>query len=84
MSISTRIDRITGIPVRDTVLPAPQSVKIELTAACQYRCSFCVKSLRPDDGEMDRALYSRLIKEMAAAGVEEIGLFYIGESFLCK
>ena len=86
MSIVSRIDRITGIPAenRGTFIAPPKSVKIELTAACQYRCSFCVKSLRPDDGEMDRALYSRLIKEMAAAGVEEIGLFYIGESFLCK
>jgi hypothetical protein len=84
MSIKKRIDFITGIPVRGTVLPAPKSVKIELTAACQYRCSFCVKSLRPDEGEMDRALYSRLIKEMAAAGVSEAGLFYIGESFLCN
>jgi hypothetical protein len=83
MSIKQRIDFITGIPVRGTVLPAPKSVKIELTAACQYRCSFCVKSLRPDEGEMDRKLFSRLIKEMAAAGVSEVGLFYIGESFLC-
>ncbi len=86
MSIKSRIDAITAIPEknRGTFIPAPKSVKIEITAACQYRCSFCVKSLRPDDGEMDRRLYSRLVGEMAAAGVEELGVFYIGESFLCK
>lgn len=33
---------------------------------------------------MDRAMYSRLIREMRAAGVEELGVFYIGESFTCK
>lgn len=33
---------------------------------------------------MDRALYSRIIREMRAEGVEELGLFYIGESFLCS
>lgn len=33
---------------------------------------------------MDRALYSRLIREMREAGVEELGVFYIGESFTCS
>jgi hypothetical protein len=32
---------------------------------------------------MDRTLFERLLPEMRAAGVEEIGLFYLGESFLC-
>jgi MoaA/NifB/PqqE/SkfB family radical SAM enzyme len=31
---------------------------------------------------MDRGLYERLLLEMRDAGVEEIGLFYLGESFL--
>jgi len=33
---------------------------------------------------MDRAFYSRIIKEMRDEGVEELGVFYIGESFTCK
>lgn len=84
MTITSRIDAITGMEgYRATVLPAPKSVKIELTANCNYKCKFCVKSLRPDNGEMDRALFSRIIREMRADGVEELGMFYIGESFLC-
>lgn len=59
-------------------------MKIEITATCNYKCTFCTKSLNPDDGDMDRAMYSRLIREMRAAGVEELGVFYIGESFTCK
>src|SRR5574343_374716 len=84
--ISDRIDNITRIPVeyRAEVLPAPKSVKIELTARCNYKCTFCVKSLREESGDMDRAFYSRIIREMRDAGVEELGLFYIGESFTCK
>lgn len=83
--ITSRIDAITRIDpkYRGTVLPAPKSVKIEITASCNYRCSFCVKSLRPDKGEMDRQFYSRIIREMRQAGVEELGVFYIGESFTC-
>lgn len=86
MSISKRIDAITGISpeYRHIRLPAPRSVKIELTANCQYRCGFCVKSLRPDNGEMDRGFYSQIIRDMRECGVEELGLFYIGESFLCS
>ena len=84
--ITDRIDNVTGIPdqYRGTVLPAPISVKIELTANCNYKCQFCVKSIRPDNGEMDRKFYSRIIREMKAAGVKELGVFFIGESFLCK
>jgi len=33
---------------------------------------------------MDRAFYSRIIRELRDAGVEELGVFYIGESFTCK
>lgn len=84
--ITSRIDAITGITqdYAKSVCPAPRSVKIEITANCNYKCGFCVKSLRPDNGEMDRALYSRLIRELREAGVEELGVFYIGESFTCK
>jgi biotin synthase-like enzyme len=84
--ITERIDAITRIApqYRGEFLPAPRSVKIEITADCNYKCSFCVKSLRDDNGQMDRAMYSRLISEMRCAGVEELGVFYIGESFVCK
>lgn len=86
MTITERIDAITEIPQSRLceVLPPPKSVKIELTATCNYKCRFCVKSIRADSGEMDRALYSRLIRELKVSGVEELGIFYIGESFTCK
>ena len=85
MTITERIDAITKIgTMLGEVLPAPRSVKIEVTATCNYSCSFCTKSLHESDGHMDRALYSRVIRELRAAGVEELGVFYIGESFTCK
>ena len=84
--ITDRIDAITGIKpeYRNTICPAPKSVKVEITARCNYKCGFCVKSLREESGDMDRKLFSRIIREMRAEGVEELGLFYIGESFTCK
>ncbi len=85
MTITTRIDAITSIadPYRSDVLPAPKSVKIELTGRCNFACSFCARSMRlRDQKDMDRALFERLLPDMRAAGVEEIGLFYLGESFM--
>lgn len=86
MTITKRIDGITKIDAAHSgvFISAPRSVKVELTANCNYRCGFCVKSLRADTGDMDRAMYSRLLREMRDAGVEELGVFYIGESFTCR
>ena len=86
-SITNRIDAITHIPeaARSVTPPAPRSVKIELTARCNYRCKFCALALRPpsqQSGDMAWPLFARVTREMREAGVEEFGLFYIGESFL--
>jgi MoaA/NifB/PqqE/SkfB family radical SAM enzyme len=85
-TITSRIDAITAIPARYRAaeLPAPRAVKIELTSQCNYRCGFCAHRLRMKNrGEMDRRFYERVVGEMVDAGVEELGVFYIGESFMC-
>lgn len=86
MTITARIDAITHLPPERfaTVIPAPRSVKLELTGRCNFNCMFCARGdgLR-EQKDMDRAFYSRIIREMRDAGVEELGLFYLGESMLC-
>lgn len=84
--ITERIDAITDIPprMRGFSLPAPQSVKIELTGRCNYRCGFCALRMRekqPHD-DMDFSLFKRITTEMREAGVEEIGCFFLGESMM--
>ncbi len=86
--ITQRIDAITLIPEerRRVDPPAPRSVKIELTGRCNYRCSFCALRSRASQpaGDMDFKLFQRIVREMRQAGVEEIGLFFLGESFMAK
>lgn len=85
--ITQRIDGITEISsqYRGEFLPAPRSVKIEVTGRCNYACTFCARSMvLREQKDMDRAMFERLLPELHASGVEEIGLFYLGESFLCK
>ncbi|MEW5862532.1 MAG: radical SAM protein [Pseudomonadota bacterium] len=85
-SITDRIDHITRIPPErmQAVLPAPCSVKIEISPRCNYRCGFCALRTREEQPkwDMDFALFKRITREMRAAGVEEIGVFYLGESFM--
>ena len=86
MGITQRIDNITAIPQErfSPVLPAPKSVKIEVSPRCNYRCGFCALRTREKQprGDMDLGLFQRIVTEMVEAGVEEIGLFYLGESFM--
>ena len=84
--ITERIDAITRIPqdYRSAAPPIPKSVKIELTARCDFNCFFCAvaKKLRKK-ADMDEGFFRRTVREMREAGVEELGMFYLGESFLC-
>ena len=85
-AITDRIDAITRIPGdrRVAVLPAPKSVKIEISPRCNYRCGFCALRSREVQPrwDMDFGLFKRIAREMREAGVEEIGVFYLGESFM--
>ncbi|MDP6429055.1 MAG: radical SAM protein [Rhodospirillales bacterium] len=85
--IIDRLDNITKIPeeYRSATPPAPKSVKIELTAHCDFQCFYCATAWKlRDKGEIDWDFYCRIVKEMSEAGVEELGVFYLGESFLSK
>ena len=86
MSITQKIDRITKVSKEywKPELPAPKSVKIEVSPRCNYRCGFCAlreRALQPRF-DMELGLFKRITQEMRDAGVEEIGVFYLGESFM--
>lgn len=86
MAITARIDNVTRIP-QDFLRPdppAPRSVKIEISPRCNYRCGFCALRTREvqPKADMDFGLFCRITREMREAGVEEIGVFYLGESFM--
>jgi MoaA/NifB/PqqE/SkfB family radical SAM enzyme len=83
--ITDKIDNVTGIPdeYRKTELPAPISVKIELTSRCNFKCAFCATGYKlRDKGEMDETFYLKLLDDLKASGVQEVGMFFLGESML--
>ena len=87
-TITSRIDSVTYIPPSHllAVPPAPKAVKIELTGRCNYRCSFCNLTNREHQpkrsSDMCLDFFKDITSQMKDHGVEEIGLFYVGESFM--
>lgn len=88
-SITARIDAVTAIPqeFRTATPPAPRSVKVELTRLCDYACAFCANrkfraELKAQDPTMSLETFIALAHDLRKAGVEELGLFYLGESFM--
>ncbi len=86
-TITDKIDAITMIPerYRTPKPPCPKSCKIELTAKCNFKCTFCATGFRlREKKDMDWNFFKRVVREMRHEGVEELGLFYLGESFLSE
>ena len=85
-TITERIERVRQVAgeYRGVAPPAPRSVKIELTAHCDFQCFFCASHKRPRArSEMSQPFYRRIVRELRELGVEQLGVFYIGESFTC-
>lgn len=83
--ITMRVDRVRAphTTLRSVIPPLPRSAKIELTSRCELGCYFCASHTRERArADMDPALYQRIARELRERGVEQLGLFYIGESFL--
>jgi hypothetical protein len=83
--ITERIERLRALEgdLRSATPPIPRSAKIELTSRCNYECRFCSSHLRNGRRQdMPWPLYTRLTQHLREAGVEQLGLFYIGESLL--
>ncbi|MDY6893898.1 MAG: radical SAM protein [Thermotogota bacterium] len=88
MDITKKIDFVTKIDERRIKMggfqPPPVSAKIELTARCSLRCKYCsLRKRRSQPKEdMDISYFKKIARNMRMSGVEEIGVFFIGESFM--
>ena len=86
--ITEKIDAVTKIGEERIAAGgfqhAPKSVKIELTGRCNLRCKYCALATRKHQPKEDMSLsfFKAITQDMRNAGVEEIGVFYLGESFM--
>jgi pyruvate-formate lyase-activating enzyme len=88
MDITHKIDAVTTIGkdriAMGGIQPPPKSMKIELTARCNLRCKYCGLATRDKQpaGDMDLEFFKAITKDMRMSGVEEIGVFFLGEPFM--
>lgn len=85
--ITQRIDAVTMIgdtrvSMGGIQLP-PKSVKVEITARCNLRCKYCALRTRRSQPTTDMSYFfmQKIMEDIRLSGVEEIGLFFLGESF---
>jgi len=86
-TITDRIGRLASLAPEQRLVtpPVPRSVKIELTGRCDFQCYFCASHARPRArSDMSWERYARLARELRELGVEQLGVFYLGESFGCR
>lgn len=88
MDITSRIDAVTKIGQERIsmggIQAPPKSVKIEITSKCDLRCKYCAVRTRKKQSnkDMDFDFFRKITYDMRMNGVEEIGVFYLGESFM--
>jgi len=61
----------------------PNNIMIEVTNACNLQCKMCYhKHMRRKAGFMSENLYRKVIDKASNLGIENVGLYTTGESFL--
>jgi MoaA/NifB/PqqE/SkfB family radical SAM enzyme len=64
---------------------SPSDMLVEITNRCNNRCVFCPHTnMKSPFGDIDACLLNRLLQEAYEMGVRRVGLYTIGEMFLCK
>jgi molybdenum cofactor biosynthesis enzyme MoaA len=68
-----------------TLESKPNDMLVEITNRCNYQCNFCTHSqMNRHFGDMDPTFLKRILHEAYDMGVRRVGLYTIGEMFLCK
>lgn len=86
-SIARRAEELKRLDcnARSARPPIPRSAKVELDSNCNLRCSFCSRQRSPRASiATTRQQFGAIARNLRGAGVEQLGLFYINEPFLCE
>jgi len=64
-------------------LAIPNNMMIELTNACNLKCSMCYhKKMKRKSGFMTKELFTKIIDQAISNGIQNVGLYTVGESLL--
>ncbi len=61
----------------------PNNIMVELTNSCNLKCNFCYNmKMKRKKGFMTFDLFKKIVNQSIELGVENMGLYTVGESFL--
>ena len=86
-NIVERVTKTTNIPqeLLSERPPFPKKAKIEVTSRCDLQCFFCARTYKDvDKGDINRDFLFRMLRELKDLGVQDVGLFWLGEPLLIK
>jgi len=86
-TITERVKETSNIPnhLRLERPPFPKKAKIEITSRCDLKCFFCQHTYDPTPKfDINPELCFKIIRELKEVGVEDLGLFWIGEPIMVK
>jgi len=68
-----------------TLKSEPNDMLVEITNRCNYQCNFCTHSqMNHGFGDIDPMFLRKVLIEAYDMGIRKVGLYTIGEMFLCK
>lgn len=77
--------RLAKVKERPIIAPFPKTMMIETTNVCNLSCIYCKNPLSfRKKGFIEMELFENIIQQAREAGVEEIGLYTIGEPLIHK
>ena len=85
--IKDRIFETSNIPKEflSEYPPIPKSVKIGITSRCDLKCFFCSVTYKKQEGrDINSEFLFKILRDVKDAGVQEVGLFWLGEPLLVK
>ena len=64
--------------------PFPKKAKIEITTRCDLKCYYCKLTRNNPQKEMSEFLVKKILQDLKNNGVEQVGLFWLGEPLFNK
>lgn len=77
--IRTRVKKMEILQAENTICPPPESMKIEVSADCNLKCSFCFHKDSKHQGLMTLGDFKKAVKIAHDENIPQVGLLFLGE-----
>lgn len=80
--IRSRVEHMEEIEQLHEFVSAPKSMKVEVSASCNLRCSFCFHKSSGRSGLMSLSNFRKCMEIASDYSIQQVGLLFLGEPTL--